>query len=104
MKENKKTYYITVATGQISQDREASEWNFKIEASPDEVRKLREYFDMNASEDWMTFWRAHVPFMEYHQDKSNDNFDGTLKDVYQMIYTLGDTEAKNHIDSMGILK
>ncbi len=103
LNEMKKTYYIKVNTGEITQSATDSAWDFKIEATDEEIISLREFFDNNYSNEWKTFFRAHVPFMEYHNDKENDAYDDTIKKVYGMIYQLGDEEAKNHIESMGIL-
>lgn len=100
----KKTYYITLANGEISQLKSASPWNFKIEATDDEIDQLREYFDQNYSTDWQAFYRAHIPYIEYHHDPQNDAYDETLKNIYKMIYDLGDEETRNHISSEGILK
>jgi hypothetical protein len=99
----KKTYYVSVGSAEISQSATSSPWEFKIEATDDEIIRLREYFDQNYSTDWQSFWRAHVPFMEYHHDRQNDAYDRTMTNVYKMIYDLGDEEAKKHIESMGIL-
>ncbi|WP_185861642.1 hydrolase [Peribacillus cavernae] len=99
----KNTYYIYLANGQISQDRESSEWNFKIEATDEEITQLREYFDQNYSTEIENFYRAHVPYVQYHYDRENDAYDETIQRIYGMIYELGDEEAKNHIESMGIL-
>ena len=33
----------------------------------------------------MNFFRAHIPFLEYHHDKVNDVQDYELKQVYQFI-------------------
>ncbi|WP_409289953.1 hydrolase [Peribacillus sp. SCS-37] len=98
------TYYIAMGSGQILRDREASEWNFKIEATQDEIRILREYFDQGNAAAWETFLRAHVPFVEYHNDESNDSYDNSLIEAYRMVYELGDQDAKAHIRSMGILE
>ncbi|KAB2338910.1 hydrolase [Cytobacillus depressus] len=103
MSENKKTYYIKVETGEITQSTTDSAWDFKIEATDEEITSLREYFDHNYSNEWKSFVRAHIPFMEYHNDKDNDAYDKTIKKVYGMIYELGDEEARSHIESMGIL-
>ncbi|MEH7124188.1 hydrolase [Bacillus sp. JJ1773] len=99
----KKTYYIKVNTGEITKSVTDSAWDFKIEATDEEIISLREFFDNNYSMEWKNFYRAHIPFMEYHNDKENDAYDDTLRKVYGMIYQLGDEEAKSHIASMGIL-
>ncbi|MEK3887675.1 hydrolase [Bacillus sp. FSL K6-3431] len=81
----------------------ASPWQFKIEATDEEIRKLRAIFDANANNSSADFLRAHIPFREYHNDPTNDIHDNNLLHVYEMIYQLGDEEAKGHIESMGIL-
>lgn len=100
---NKKTYYITLGSGEISQSATDSTWNYKIEATDDEIIALREYFDQNYSTEWQNFFRAHVPYVQYHYDRENDAYDETMKKIYGMIYDLGDEEARQHIESMGIL-
>lgn len=104
MDQGKKTYYITVGTGEISQSSTDSAWEFKIEATDDEIIALRELFDQNYSTEWQNFFRAHVPYVQYHHDRENDAYDDTIFQVYKQIYQLGDSEAKRHIESMGILK
>lgn len=103
MEQEKKTYYITVGSGEITQSRTDSAWDFKIEATDDEIIALRELFDQNYSTEWQNFFRAHVPYVQYHHDRENDAYDDTITQVYKMIYELGDSEAKSHIESMGIL-
>ena len=53
--ERKKTYYVSMATGEISQLKTASPWDFQIEATDEEIARLREYFDQNYSTDWQAF-------------------------------------------------
>jgi hypothetical protein len=103
MEEQKKTYYIDVGHGQISQSQTASAWSFKIQANDEEITQLRELFDQNYSTEWKNFFRAHVPYVQYHHDRENDSYDSTIDQVYGMIYNLGDEEAKSHIRSMNIL-
>jgi len=104
MDNGKKTYYITVGSGEISQLQSVSEWNFKVEATDDEITELREYFDQGYSSDWQSFWRAHVPYVQYHYDRQNDGYDETMVKIYDMLYKLGDDETKAHITEMGILQ
>jgi hypothetical protein len=103
MAEEKHDYYIEIATGEISRSSTDSPWNFKISATDEEITRLREVFDQQHSTDWRNFYRAHIPYLQYHFDKDNDAYDDNLLHAYQMIYTLGDEEAQKHIKSMGIL-
>ena len=63
MDDQKKTYYIDVGHGQISQSSTASTWSFKIQANDEEITQLRELFDQNYSIEWQNFFRAHVPYV-----------------------------------------
>lgn len=103
MDEHKKTYYIDLGTGSISQSESSATWSFKIQANDEEITELRELFDQNYSTEWKNFFRAHVPYVQYHYDRENDEYDNRIQQVYGMIYKLGDEEAKNHIESMNIL-
>ncbi|MEI2355836.1 hydrolase [Mesobacillus zeae] len=99
----KKTYYIDIGSGEISQSRSSSAWNYKISASDEEIIRLREKFEQNYSTDWQNFFRAHVPYVQYHYDRENDAQDKTLLEIYKTIHELGDADAKKHIETMGIL-
>jgi hypothetical protein len=103
MSEGKKTYYINISEGVITPVSTATPWNFKIEATDEEITALREIFEQSYSTGWQNFMRAHVPYVQYHYDRENDALDGQLLKVYEMIHELGDSEAKQHIESMGIL-
>jgi hypothetical protein len=103
LEQHKKTYYISLGSGEISQVRSASEWSYEIEATEDEITTLREYFDQRFSSDWQGFFRAHVPYLEYHYDRQNDAYDQTTTKVFEMLYNLGSDETRQHIEQMGIL-
>lgn len=49
--DNKKTYYISVGNGQISQVKTADTYSFEIQANDEEITQLREYFDQAYRED-----------------------------------------------------
>ncbi|MBS4175931.1 hydrolase [Lederbergia citrea] len=101
--EDKKTYYISVGAGEIMTTANDSPWQFKIEATDDEITRLREIFDSNYDNSIDDFLRAHIPFIEYHNDPTNDQHDENLIRIYEMIHRLGDEEARNHVENMGIL-
>ena len=99
----KKIYYIEIASGEITQSPYDSSWNYKIEATREDITTLRKHFDESDKVDIGNFIRAHIPFLEYHHDNENDIQDEKLQQVYRMIHQLGDEEAKKQIESMGIL-
>lgn len=104
MATEKKTYYISsVGAGEIMTTDNASPWQFKIEATEEEITRLRQIFDANYDNSIGDFLRAHIPFLEYHNDKTNDRHDENSLRIYEMIYQLGDEEARKHIESMDIL-
>lgn len=103
MNQTRKTYYVSIANGEISQLSTASPWDFKIEATEEEIVQLREYFDQNYSSDWQGFLRAHVPYIEYHHDPTNDSIDVTMQKIYKMMYELGDQDAKDLIKSQNLI-
>ncbi|MGF9963686.1 hydrolase [Bacillus rhizoplanae] len=100
---DKNTYYVSVANGEISQVKTANTYSFAIQATDEEILRLRECFDNAYREDLGTFVRSHVPFVEYHHDSNNDRYDEQLQEAYRMIYELGDHEAKELIAQMGII-
>lgn len=104
MEADKHTYYVDLGSGEISRSKDSSVWNYKIEATDEEITRLRQIFDSNYDADIAGFWRAHVPILEYHHDRPNDISDENLLRAYQMLYDLGDEDAKEHIDRIGILR
>ncbi len=102
--EGKNTYYIHISSGEISQSGIDSPWNFQIEATPDEIQKLRQFFDKNEAGDLPAFIRSHIPFREYHYDEENDRQDEALQQIYGFIYQHGNEEVQQQIESMKILR
>lgn len=101
--EQKKTYYIEISSGEITQSASDSPWNYQIEATPEEIQTLRSFFDQNEKTDLPSFIRSHIPFLEYHHDGVNDVQDHHLKQIFYFIYQHGSYDTKQHIESMGIL-
>ena len=104
MVDMKKTYYLNLSSGEITQSRVDSPWNYQVEATEAEICTLRKFFDQKEAGDFPNFLRAHIPFREYHNDKVNDRQDDALEQIYQFIHQLGDDETKRQIESIGILK
>jgi hypothetical protein len=98
----KKTYYINIGTGEISEMKNNNNIALSIQATSSEVSQLRRKMDNMHDSSFDSFFRAQIPFLEYHHDQANDQYDSNLLEAYQLIHRLGDSQTKEHIESMGI--
>lgn len=101
MEKNK--YYVSLVEGEISHRPHDRNGYLEISATETELSNLRRKFDNMHDAGVVTFFRAHLPFVEYHHDDSNDKYDSNMLEVYQMLYELGNKKTREHIESMGIL-
>lgn len=99
----RKKYFVSVASGEISQVQFGNNDDFTIFATDSEVRDLRAKMDVMQEADFKSFWRAHVPIMSYHNDKANDQYNVGIQEAFQMIYELGDEQTKSDIKDMEVL-
>lgn len=99
----RKKYFVSVASGEISQIKFGNNDDFTVYATDSEVRDLRSTLEVMHKADVKSFWRAHVPIMSYHHDQANDQYNAGIKEAFQKIYHLGDEETKENIKSMEVL-
>lgn len=99
----KKQYYVSLQSREISQIKHGNNADFTIYATEGEVSMLRTKLDRVYSAEFDTFWRAHVPFIPYHNDASNDRYDQSLTEAFEMIYQLGDEQTRSYIEESGVL-
>ncbi|GGE77970.1 hydrolase [Priestia taiwanensis] len=99
----KRTYYVSLTQGEIARVR-TEESMFVIRATDEEIHYLRTLFQHMYDDDRSSYWRAHIPFLEYHYDEENDRYDEALGRAYAHIYQLGNEETKKHIEGMNILQ
>lgn len=99
----KKKFYVNMGTQEISQIKYGNNQDFIIHATEQDVVLLREKLNDMDQANTRAFFRAHVPIMPYHNDKSNDDYDNGMTGAYQILYDLGDEQTKEHIESMGVL-
>ncbi|ASK62895.1 hydrolase [Virgibacillus phasianinus] len=99
----KKKFYVNIGTQEISQIEYGNNQDFTINATDEEVLLLREKFNDMDQANFRAFFRAHVPIMSYHNDKSNHDYDGGMTGAFEMLYDLGDDQTKEHIEAMGVL-
>jgi hypothetical protein len=100
---DKKTYYVSVQAESIMENQGDAAYEFVIVADDREIGELQELFDALEDADQMTAIRAHIPYVQYHDDPENDDYDAQLTAVYRKLYELGTPETKRHIESMGVL-
>lgn len=97
---DKKTYYVSVGSGDIVRREDATNFEFEIQANDEELNKLEELFEDKEEAETGSARRAVTPYYDYHHDGENDAYDASLKDIYKLIHSLGTPETKAHIESM----
>ncbi|WP_075617178.1 hypothetical protein [Paenisporosarcina indica] len=102
MIEEKRTYYVDINSESILPEPVEST-SFVIQATAKEVQALEAVFEKKYEHDLETYVRSHIPFLEYHHDPENDRYDASQKMIYAILYVLGNKEAKEHIEEMGIM-
>ncbi|MGD7044354.1 hydrolase [Jeotgalibacillus proteolyticus] len=103
MDDMKKTYYVSVARGEINRSGEYSPYEFVVDATDDQISKLRYLFDQNNDIGFDSAVRAQTPYVQYHDDEPNRQQDSVLVEIYSYIHEIGDEAAVKHIESMGIV-
>lgn len=99
---DKKTYYVSVGSGDIIRQEDAANFEFEIHATEEELNKLEELFEEKEEADNGSARRAITPYYEYHHDGENDAYDASLREIYKLIHKLGSAETKAHIESMNL--
>ncbi|MEK5645711.1 hypothetical protein BK138_32365 [Paenibacillus rhizosphaerae] len=97
---NKKKYYISVQSKSIFQQQGEAPYELEIEATEQQVIKLRNLFDKMEECDIDSMIRTPTPGIPYHHDHPNDSYDYYLKQIYQMIYDLGTIDTQQHVSSI----
>lgn len=103
MNEQKHSYYINIQSQEIFRGPFDGEWDFKIEATESQVAVIERLFDRNDITDWESYFRSHIPFLEYHHQPQNMEYDRRLVLIYTILFYLGDANSRAHIRDMGIL-
>jgi hypothetical protein len=100
---DKKTYYVTVQSGEIMDDPTAFNYDFVIEANEDELDQLVELFEDTADAELDTYTHSFALSLSTYYNEENTAYDNNLREVYKKLYELGSTETKQHIETMNIL-
>ncbi|WP_244864399.1 hypothetical protein [Paenibacillus sp. J23TS9] len=100
---DKKRYYVSVQSRTIMERQDEAAYELVIEATPEEIKPLRDLFNSMYHFDMETYFRMHYPGIPEHYDNDNDLYERDLKQIYQTLYTLGTSETRDHIASMNVL-
>lgn len=99
---DRKTYYVSVQAGTVLEDQGAAAYEFEIQATEKEKNRLQEIIGYKEMVEKGTFFRSHVPAIQYHVDNENDDYDYYLTAIYKLIHALGTPETRRTIEQMGI--
>jgi|UPI0004080077 hypothetical protein len=105
----KKTYYVTVdigpRAGEIRETLDVNDpnYDFEIEATPEEINRLEQMFNQVEETDFSTFVVAHIPFLD-NERKENVTEDKQIEKIYRTIYELGTPETKERMRSAGLVR
>jgi len=103
MDDSKHSYYINIQSHELFSEPYGAEWDFKIEATASQAAVLERLFDKTDETDWESYVRAHIPYLEYHHQPQNKEYDLRMILIYSLLYYLGDEKSRLHIRNMGIL-
>jgi hypothetical protein len=107
-KMDKKTYYVTVdigpRSGEIRDYLELNDthYDFEIEATPEEISRLQQMFEEVEDRDFVTFVKAHIPFLNNEAEESLAE-DEKVRQIYRMIFELGTEETKQRMKESGLI-
>jgi hypothetical protein len=78
-------------------------YELEISATPEEIEQLSEIFENMGDFDQASFIKAQALAYPYHLDTENDGYDDNLAEAYKLLYELGSSETKRHIERAGLL-
>ncbi|TLS50622.1 hypothetical protein FE782_19875 [Paenibacillus antri] len=100
----KQTYYVSVQAKTITEHRGDAAYELEIEATPAEVHRLYELFESETETDLNNWIRMHSPKIIEEELVSHAFVDQHLTEVYRLLYKLGTSKTKSHIQSMNVLQ
>jgi len=99
----KRRYYVSVQAKTVMESQGDSAYEFEIEATPEELRRLYELFAVTTEADLEQYYRVHTGETIVDGRIEEDFVDRHLTEVYRLLEKLGTPETKAHIRSMNVL-
>ncbi|MNI30242.1 hypothetical protein D3C73_840830 [compost metagenome] len=100
---DKKTYYITVASGEMLQSPEASNYDFEIQATEEDIDRLTDLFEEVEDSVQSSYVGSWIPWKTYYHEDASEAYDYYLREVYKMLHELGNEQTRKHIELMNII-
>lgn len=99
----KKPYYISMQSRTIMENKGDAAYELEINATPEDIEKLSTIFEEMGNFDQGSFIKAHALAYPYHLDPENDGYDYYLREAYDLLYELGTSQTKQHMEKAGLL-
>lgn len=94
------TIYVSVVNQSYSYYPLGLPCEFKLKMDSDKARIFESLFMQMDSLEFDNIVRAHLPYLPYHLDESNDEIDNRLKKIYALIHEFGDDYTKQFVEQL----
>lgn len=97
---NQSTIYVSVANQSFSYVPLGLPCEFKLKLDNNKAQIFERLFMQIDSLEFDNAVRAHLPYIPYHLDESNDEIDVRLKKIYALIHEFGDDHTKQFVEQL----
>lgn len=104
MAEEKYTMYISLNHKLVLVDPHSSTWEYKVEVTKEVYPVFERLFSQMEQLEFQNFFRARVPYVQYHYDQDNDKLDLRLKKVFALIHEYTDEDSKKFIEQLPLFR
>lgn len=94
------TIYVSVANQSFSYLPLGLPCEFKLQLDQNKAQIFERLFMQIDSLEFDNAVRAHLPYIPYHLDASNDEIDTRLKKIYALIHEFGDEHTKEFVKQL----
>ncbi|MDI7740380.1 transposase [Lysinibacillus fusiformis] len=94
------TIYVSVANQSYSYLPLGLPCEFKLQLEEQKARLFEKLFLQLNSLEFDNIVRAHLPYIPYHLDESNDEIDMRMKKIYALIHEFGDQHTKEFVEQL----
>lgn len=94
------TIYVSVANQSYSYLPLGLPCEFKLQLEEQKALLFEKLFLQLNSLEFDNIVRAHLPYIPYHLDESNDEIDNRMKKIYALIHEFGDERTKEFVEQL----